>query len=77
MPGRPALFGTTGHFLGDLGLVTLSELPPLEELGHLVTPDETALIPELLDNDVPQMFGAVIETAGASTAPVQAATEID
>ncbi|MBW8306431.1 MAG: SMC-Scp complex subunit ScpB, partial [Thiobacillus sp.] len=81
VPGRPALFGTTGHFLSDLGLVTLSELPPLEELGHLVTPDETALIPELrgelLDNDVPQMFGAVIETAGASTAPVRAATEID
>jgi len=77
VPGRPALFGTTGHFLSDLGLVTLSELPPLEELGHLVTPDETALIPELLDNSVPQMFGAVIETAAASTAPVQAATEID
>lgn len=81
VPGRPALFGTTGHFLGDLGLVTLSELPPLEELGHLVTPDETALIPELrgelLDNDVPRTFGAVIETAAASTAPVQAATEID
>lgn len=77
VPGRPALFGTTGHFLGDLGLVTLSELPPLEELGHLVTPDETALIPELLDNSVPQMFGTVIETAAASTAPVRAATEID
>ena len=81
VPGRPALFGTTGHFLSDLGLVTLSELPPLEELGHLVTPDETALIPELrgelLDNGVPQMFGAVIETAAAGTAPVRAATEID
>lgn len=63
VPGRPALFGTTGHFLSDLGLVTLSELPPLEELGTLITPDETALIPELLDNVVPQTFGAVIETA--------------
>ena len=75
VPGRPTLFGTTGHFLSDLGLVTLSELPPLEELGHLVTPDETALIPELrvelLDNDVPQTFGAVIETAR-----VAASTEI-
>ncbi|WP_296755546.1 SMC-Scp complex subunit ScpB, partial [Thiobacillus sp.] len=67
VPGRPALFGTTGHFLSDLGLRTLSELPPLEELGNLITPDETALIPELraelTDNDAPRTFGAVIETA--------------
>ncbi|MDQ1315115.1 MAG: SMC-Scp complex subunit ScpB [Pseudomonadota bacterium] len=81
VPGRPTLFGTTGHFLSDLGLVTLSELPPLEELGHLVTPDETALIPELLDNGVPSTFGAVIETArvdaaSASTAAASPVTEI-
>lgn len=75
VPGRPALFGTTGHFLSDLGLRTLSELPPLEELGTLVTPDETALIPELReelqDNDAVPAFGAVIETA----APARAVTE--
>jgi segregation and condensation protein B len=74
VPGRPTLFGTTDHFLSDLNLRTLSELPPLEELGNLVTPDETALIPELraelLDNGSPQTsgpqtFGAVIETACA------------
>ena len=85
VPGRPALFGTTGHFLSDLGLRTLSELPPLEELGNLVTPDETALIPglreELLDNEAHQAFGAVIETARASTeaesaASIHAVTEI-
>ena len=79
VPGRPALFGTTCHFLSDLGLRTLSELPPLEELGNLVTPDETALIPELreelADNDVPPTFGAVIETARASTASDSAVTE--
>ncbi len=68
VPGRPALFGTTGHFLSDLGLRTLSELPPLEELGNLVAPNETALIPELLDHETPQTFGAVIETARASAA---------
>ena len=71
VPGRPTLFGTTSHFLRDLGLRTLSELPPLEELGQLVTPDETALIPELcaelLDNDAPQTFGAVIEIVRVST----------
>ena len=75
VPGRPALFGTTGHFLSDLGLRTLSELPPLEELGTLVTPDETALIPglreELQDNGAAPAFGALIETA----APERAVTE--
>lgn len=29
-PGRPALFGTTRHFLDDLGLKALDELPALE-----------------------------------------------
>lgn len=70
VPGRPALFGTTGHFLSDLNLLSLSELPPLDELGTLVTPDETALIPELraelLDNGTPQTFSAVIEIASAA-----------
>ena len=64
VPGRPALFGTTSHFLSDLGLRTLSELPPLEELGNLVAPNETALIPELREHDALQAFGAIIETAG-------------
>ena len=70
VPGRPALFGTSTHFLSDLGLRTLSELPPLEELGQLVTPDETALIPELRDelrdNTDSQTFGAVIEVIRVS-----------
>jgi len=76
VPGRPALFGTTAHFLGDLGLRTLSELPPLEELGNLVTPDETALIPELVETDsavaafVPS---TIIETAFTPAAIVEVA----
>ena len=44
VPGRPTLFATTSHFLSDLGLRNLSDLPPLEELGKLVTPDETAML---------------------------------
>ena len=70
VPGRPALFGTTGHFLSDLGLRTLSELPPLEELGNLVTPDETALIPELIETAPPEPFSpcAIIEVARVVTA---------
>ncbi len=36
VPGRPELFATTRQFLDDLNLRSLSELPPLEELGQLV-----------------------------------------
>ena len=32
-PGRPALYATTKKFLDDLGLRTLEELPPLEEIA--------------------------------------------
>jgi segregation and condensation protein B len=77
VPGRPALFGTTAHFLGDLGLRTLSELPPLEELGNLVTPDETALIPELVEAapaEAAFVPGAIVETAFVPGAVIEVAS---
>jgi segregation and condensation protein B len=48
VPGKPALLATTPRFLSDLGLRSLQELPPLEELGNLLAPD-TAVTPEELD----------------------------
>jgi segregation and condensation protein B len=33
-PGRPALYATTTRFLDDLGLRSLEELPPLEEIAR-------------------------------------------
>ncbi|OGA17752.1 MAG: SMC-Scp complex subunit ScpB [Betaproteobacteria bacterium RIFCSPLOWO2_02_FULL_66_14] len=36
-PGRPALYATTKTFLDDLGLRSLDELPPLEEIAKTVT----------------------------------------
>lgn len=33
-PGRPALYATTRTFLDDLGLRSLQELPPLEEVAQ-------------------------------------------
>lgn len=48
VPGKPALFATTPRFLSDLGLRSLQELPPLEELGNLLAPD-TAVTPEELE----------------------------
>jgi segregation and condensation protein B len=32
-PGRPALYATTRRFLDDLGMRSLEELPPLEEIA--------------------------------------------
>jgi len=33
VPGRPALYATTKSFLDDLGLRSLQELPPLEQIS--------------------------------------------
>ncbi len=49
-PGRPALYATTTRFLDDLGLRSLEELPPLEEIAktlHLeVVPTAEAVVRE-------------------------------
>jgi len=65
VPGRPTLFATTAHFLSDLGLRGLADLPPLEELGKLVTPDETAMLPTLGESADAETFTphAIIEIA--------------
>ncbi|MER0214817.1 MAG: SMC-Scp complex subunit ScpB [Nitrosomonas sp.] len=36
VPGKPELFATTAHFLDDLNLRSLEELPPLEEMKSLL-----------------------------------------
>jgi segregation and condensation protein B len=41
-PGRPALYATTTKFLDDLGLRSLEELPPLEEIAKTL---ELELVP--------------------------------
>ncbi len=52
VPGRPELFATTRQFLDDLNLRSLTELPPLEDLGQLVetqalgTPVDEGATPE-------------------------------
>lgn len=47
-PGRPALYATTRKFLDDLGLRSLQELPPLEEISkslELAAPAATPPVP--------------------------------
>lgn len=41
-PGRPALYATTRKFLDDLGLRSLSELPPLTEIEKVMDLADTA-----------------------------------
>ena len=57
-PGRPALYATTRQFLDDLGLRSLQELPPLEEIAKTlelqpapVAESEAALAPAEPDGD--------------------------
>jgi segregation and condensation protein B len=41
-PGRPALYATTRKFLDDLGLRSLEELPPLEEIAQTLSLEPVA-----------------------------------
>jgi segregation and condensation protein B len=41
VPGRPALYATTKTFLDDLGLRSLQELPPLEEIATTLELSQT------------------------------------
>ena len=38
VPGRPSLYATTKHFLDDLNLCSLSELPPFEDFSQSEVP---------------------------------------
>lgn len=42
VPGRPSLFATTKQFLADLGLSSLNQLPPLQQIGKDIASEETA-----------------------------------
>jgi segregation and condensation protein B len=65
--GRPALFATTKHFLDDLGLASLDQLPPMDNPGaqlgavRALAGDEPDLQPEL---DM-----APVESVDADTKP--------
>ena len=67
VPGRPALYATTKSFLDDLGLRTLQELPPLEEIARNF---------ELTPNQAPsQQPGEQAEEAELATAAEAGAAE--
>ena len=60
-PGRPALYATTKTFLDDLGLRSLSELPPLEEIAQTLAL-EPPPAPEPTEHSEPEASAAVRAT---------------
>ena len=53
VPGRPSLFATTKQFLSDLGLLSLDQLPPLQQIGKDNIAEEVVSELEVLE---PGMF---------------------
>lgn len=69
--GRPALFATTKHFLDDLNLRSLDELPPLHELQ--ATLDMTQAGAALRLTESPDLPGLEISSDGSDSSVGSAA----
>jgi segregation and condensation protein B len=64
-PGRPALFATTRHFLDDLGLTSLEQLPTLEGADG----EPSAQAAALPDGDSQASLSFVEPSADAAAEP--------
>lgn len=62
-PGRPALYATTRRFLDDLGLRSLTELPPLTEIERIMDLGQSP-IPEASAAQAPGTADAGVQPAG-------------
>ena len=73
--GRPALLGTTKQFLDDLGLNSLSQLPPLQQISDVQGggPDMEALEAALQENFDKAALGAAQHVGAESEASSPAA----
>jgi segregation and condensation protein B len=69
VPGRPAMYGTTRHFLDYFCLKTLDDLPSLAELRDLND------IGRELEFDLSDIPGLQMEHADAADEPVEAAAD--
>jgi segregation and condensation protein B len=68
VPGRPALYATTSHFLSDLSLRSLQELPPLQDLGSVIDSGDAAPFEATL-NDVPPVVDEDDEASRPQASP--------
>jgi segregation and condensation protein B len=69
-PGRPALYATTRRFLDDLGLRSLTELPPLAEIERVMDLGQAA-IPEAPPIRESEAEESGAKHAGSGQAPEQ------
>src|SRR5882724_3416759 len=65
VPGRSALYGTTKTFLDDLGLRSLEELPPLEDIAKTL---DLTQIPTPLPQPAPEQTAETRTETPAETA---------
>ena len=63
--GRPALLGTTKQFLDDLGLSSLSQLPPLQQISEM----GSGAAMDALEAALQENFEKAAAQAGATPAP--------
>jgi segregation and condensation protein B len=62
-PGRPALYATTKAFLDDLGLRSLEELPPLEEIARTLQVESEPVQTAPTDAQAPAVSAEHAESA--------------
>jgi segregation and condensation protein B len=73
VPGRPALFATTKQFLDDLGLTSLDQLPPLQQVARNDMQEGNLLELQALEASIEA--SAVLDAAAALEAEDAAADE--
>jgi segregation and condensation protein B len=71
-PGRPALYATTKAFLDDLGLRSLQELPPLEEISQSIDAGPALILPEASPSDGDAVGSEAPADDAASAQPADA-----
>lgn len=69
--GRPALLGTTRQFLDDLGLSSLSGLPPLQPLAELPDTRSIEALEAALQENFEHPGDALPDQAANDTSPVE------
>ncbi len=78
-PGRPALYATTRKFLDDLGLRSLTELPPLTEIERVIDLGQSALA-EAPPEQAPGIAASAAGDAGSgqsSPQPTESGEPVD